>query len=178
MDGLRLTVDVSRLNDQLKAHRMTTPEARRSIRNGLAAAGRIIRNEARANLKTVSGKHGIINYAPLLRFVKLKVYNNGTGVRIDILGGSTRRQRASLEKKGIKDLGFVLKFFDLGTKLRYNSQRKRKILSNKRLKKKRYTGRIEESGFFQKAVKSKGQEAQDKLQGFIEKQIERIARRR
>lgn len=173
MDGLRLTVDVSRLNDQLKAHRMTTPEARRSIRNGLAAAGRIIRNEARANLKTVSGKHGIINYAPLLRFVKLKVYKDNRGVRIDILGGSTKRQRASLEKKGIKDLGFVLKFFDLGTKERYNRRR-----NNRTLYPKRYTGYIKDSGFFQKAVKSKGQEAQDKLQGFIEKQIERIARRR
>lgn len=178
MDGLRLTVDVARLNEQLNAHRMTTPEARRAIRNGLAAAGRIIRNQARANLKVVNGKHGLINYAPLLRFVKLKVYKNGTGVRIDILGGSTRRQRASLEKKGIKDIGFVLKFFDLGTKLRYNNQRKRKVLANKRLKKKRYTGRIEESRFFQNAVKSKGQEAQNKLQGFIEKQIERIARRK
>lgn len=178
MDGLKLTVDANRLNEQLKAHRMTTQESRRAIRNGLAAAGRIIRNQARANLKTVNGKHGIINYAPLLRFVKLKVYKDASGVRIDILGGSTKRQRASLEKKGMKDLGFILKFFDLGTKLRYNSQRKRKILANKRLKKKRYTGRIEESGFFQNAVKSKQKESQDKLQEFIEKQIERVARRR
>lgn len=173
MDGLKLTVDTTRLNEQLNAHRMTTPEARRAIRNGLAAAGRIIRNQARANLKVVQGKHGIINYAPLLRFVKFKVYKDNRGVRIDILGGSTKRQRASLQKKGIKDLGYILKFFDLGTDYRFNKRRKGKLLKTRR-----FTGDIKPSGFFQKAVKSKGQEAQDKLQGFIEKQIERIARRR
>ena len=173
MDGLKLTVDANRLNEQLKAHRMTTQESRRAIRNGLAAAGRIIRNQARANLKTVNGKHGIINYAPLLRFVKLKVYKDGTGVRIDILGGSSKKYKESLAKKGIKDLSNVIKFFDIGTVSRYNRKRKGKFL-----KAKRYTGSIKDSGFFQNAVKSKGQEAQDKLQGFIEKQIERIARRR
>lgn len=173
MDGLRLTVDVARLNEQLNAHRMTTPEARRAIRNGLAAAGRIIRNQARANLKVVNGKHGLINYAPLLRFVKLKVYKDNRGVRIDIFGGSTRRQRQSMQKKGIKDLGFVVKFFELGTDYRFNKRRKGKLLKTKR-----FTGEIKASGFFSKAVKSKGQEAQDKLQEFIEKQIQRIAKRR
>lgn len=173
MDGLRLYVDANRLNEQLKTHRMTTSESRRAIRNGLAAAGRIIRNQARSNLKTVSGKHGVINYAPLLRFVKLKVYKDSRGVRIDILGGSTKRQRASYQKKGIKDLSYVMKFFDLGTKDRYNKRRNYRTLYPKR-----YTGRIQASGFFQKSVQTKSQDAQDKLQEFIEKQIERIARKK
>lgn len=173
MEGLKLTVDTTRLNEQLKAHRMTNPEARRAIRNGLAAAGRIIRNQARANLKVVNGKHGLINYAPLLRFVKLKVYKDASGVRIDILGGSSKKYKESLAKKGIKDLSNVIKFFNIGTGPRYNRKRKGKFL-----KAKRYTGSIKASGFFQNAVKSKQQEAQDKLQEFIEKQIQRIAKRR
>lgn len=171
-------VDIDKVNRQLMEHRMTTQESRRAIRNGLAAAGRIIRNAARKNLSATSGKHGPINSAPLLRFVKIKVYKDFGGVRVDILGGTSKRQRTALAKKGVKDLAYTLKFFDLGTKDRYNRRRKRKVLWNKTLRKKRYTGRIQASEFFQRAVKSKNEEAQEKLQFFIERQIERIAKRR
>lgn len=178
MSDFKFIVDTDKLNRQLMEHRMTTQESRRAIRNGLAAAGRIIRNAARDNLSNVSGKNGKINSSPLLRFVKFKVYRDCGGVRIDIFGGTTARQRASMSKKGIKDLAFTLKFFELGTSDRYNNRRKRKILWDKKLRKRRYTGRIQASEFFGRAVRTKNDEARSKLKYFIESQIERIAKKR
>ena len=177
-EDIKFTVDTEKLNQQLQEHRMSTQESRRAIRNGLATAGRIIRNAARKNLAATSGKNGPINSAPLLRFVKFKVYKDYGGVRIDILGRTNKSERTSLAKKGLKDLAYTLKWFDLGTQARYNERRKRKVLWNKKLKKKRYTGSIQPSRFFQRAVQSKSQEAQEKLQDILLKQIERIAKRR
>lgn len=173
-EDIKFTVDTDKVNLQLKEHRMKTAESRRAIRNGLSTAGQIIRNAARRNLATVSGKDGKIHSSPLRRFVKSKVYKDLGGVRVDILGGSLKRERESMEKKKIKDLAFTLKFFELGTKERFNKRRKKKGL----LKKNRYTGYIRSSYFFQRAVQSKSQEAQEKLQDILLKQIERIAKRR
>ncbi|WP_308768904.1 hypothetical protein [uncultured Bacteroides sp.] len=168
VEGIKFTVDVSRINQMIKDLSLTNREARSAIRRGLAAAGGIIRKQAVQNLRSVSGKNGRINYQPMQRFVKFKVYKDLGGVRIDILGGLTRKQSASYRKRGIKDIAYTLKFFDLGTGERYNK-------TSRKLSKKRYTGRIQASNFFQNAVKSKQTEAQTSLNSLIEKYINRIA---
>ena len=102
MSDFKFIVDTDKLNRQLMEHRMTTQESRRAIRNGLAAAGRIIRNAARDNLSNVSGKNGKINSSPLLRFVKFKVYRDCGGVRIDILGELQRGNVHLCQRKVLK----------------------------------------------------------------------------
>lgn len=168
VEGIKFTVDVSRINQMIKDLSLTNREARSAIRRGLAAAGGIIRKQAVRNLRRVSGKNGRINYRPMQRFVKFKVYKDLGGVRIDILGGLTRKQSASYRKRGIRDIAYTLKFFDLGTSDRYNK-------TGRKLSKKRYTGRIQASHFFQNAVKAKQAEAQTSLGNLIEKYINRIA---
>ena len=170
VEGVRFTVDVDAINRQLEEHSMTTREARSAIRRGLAAAGGIIRKQAVQNLRNVSGKNGRINYRPMQRFVKFKVYKDLGGVRIDILGGITMRQSASYRKRGIRDIAYTLKFFDLGTSDRYT-----RLGINRP---ERYTGRIQASYFFQNAVKARQDEAQASLEKFIVKHINRIAAKR
>lgn len=170
VEGVRFTVDVDAINRQLEEHSMTTREARSAIRRGLAEAGRIIRKQAVQNLRGVTGKNGQINYRPMQRFVKFKVYKDLGGVRIDILSNSTKKQAASYRKKGIKDIAFTLKFFDLGTGDRYTRTGVGRG--------KRYTGRIQASNFFQNAVKARQDEAQASLEKFIVKHINRIAAKR
>lgn len=171
-DGLRIAVDTTRINALLRELAFTTSEARQAVRRGLSAAGGVIRRQARANLRTVTGRDGrAINYRPLERFVRMTVYKDLGGVRVDILGRLTRRQQRSYSKRGIRDLAYTLKWLDLGTEARYNK-------AGGRLSRRRYTGRMQASRFFQKAVETKAGEAQGLLGSAIEEQINRIARRR
>ena len=148
-DGLSFEVDVEAVNRQLEAHRMTSQEARTAILRGFASAMGLIRNEAVKNLSAVQGRDGRINARPLKRFIRRGTYK---------------------DLSGAKDIGFVLKFFENGTRERYT---KLKVG-----RKPRYTGKIRASNFFSQAVTAKQGEAQARLMEFIEKQIISIERKR
>lgn len=169
-DGLSFEVDVEAVNRQLEAHRMTSQEARTAILRGFASAMGLIRNEAVKNLSAVQGRDGRINARSLKRFIRRGTYKDLSGAYISITGRSSRAQRSSLYRSGAKDIGFVLKFFENGTRERYT---KLKVGH-----KPRYTGKIRASHFFSQAVTAKQGEAQARLMEFIEKQIISIERKR
>lgn len=169
-DGLTFEVDVEAVNRQLEAYRMTSKEARSAIQRGLRAAAGVISKQARQNLSGVRGKHGNINARPLKRFVRIGIYKDLSGAYVSATGAATKAVRDNMKDKGVKNIGFTLRFFEGGTKERFTEGRKGKKI--------RYTGKIQASHFFSRAVTAKGGEAQTRLHGFIEHYIQLTASKR
>lgn len=169
-DGLTFEVDVEAVNRQLEAYRMTSKEARSAIQRGLRAAAGVISKQAKQNLSGVRGKHGNINARPLKRFVRIGIYKDLRGAYISATGKMSKAAFTGMKKRKEKNIGFTLRFFEGGTKERFTKGRKGKKV--------RYTGKIQASHFFSRAVTAKGGEAQATLQRFIELYIHLIASKR
>lgn len=136
------------LNDKLR---------KQAYRKGISKSLAIVRKEAIKNLRAVvakgaSRKKDIYNNT-LEKGIKYKVYKNADGGNVNILGN------------------YKLKWFELGTKERYNKQNK---TTRTYLKKKRYTGTIKASHFFTKAYTSKEKEVFNTLDKNIADAIKKI----
>ena len=103
---------------------------KRTFRTALRKSASILRNQAIKNLKAkVSNIDRRDRWGNTLRRgIVIKIFKNLMGATVHILGN------------------FKLKFFELGTKERFA-----KKLGRKRLKKPRYTGRIDATHFFENA---------------------------
>ena len=149
--------------------KMSKPEARKAIRGALVSSARIIQRQARINLDSVTNKDGsTLKSETLKQWVRYTVYRQNDGVRIHIQQTWTKKWNPS----------FLLRFFEGGTKMRWNKKVKRGRLKGHALKKKRYTGKIVASKFFSRAVEAKKQTAEDKLEYYLIRHIERIAKKK
>ena len=171
MDNVTVKVDVEEVNRLLSELRLTDRQARTAFRRGLRSSGGIVSQEVKRNLRGVGR-----NTKNLTRFVQVKVNRNSAGVTVSIAQRRGARYEANLGKRGIANKSFVLKFFEKGTDYRFNKYTKRK--GGVPLAKKRYTGFIKASYFFEQAEESKAKEAQEALNGYIIKYIKRIADKR
>lgn len=168
-DEVRTFVDTDKVNRLLENLKMSKPEARKAIRGALVSSARIIQRQARINLDSVTNKDGsTLKSETLKQWVRYTVYRQNDGVRIHIQQTWTKKWNPS----------FLLRFFEGGTKMRWNKKVKRGRLKGHALKKKRYTGKIVASKFFSRAVEAKKQTAEDKLEYYLIRHIERIAKKR
>lgn len=168
-DEVRTVVDTDKVNRLLENLKMSKPEARKAIRGALVYSARIIQRQARINLDSVTNKDGsTLKSETLKQWVRYTVYRQNDGVRIHIQQTWTKKWNPS----------FLLRFFEGGTKMRWNKKVKRGRLKGHALKKKRYTGKIVASKFFSRAVEAKKQTAEDKLEYYLIRHIERIAKKR
>ncbi len=168
-DEVRTVVDTDKVNRLLENLKMSKPEARKAIRGALVSSARIIQRQARINLDSVTNKDGsTLKSETLKQWVRYTVYRQNDGVRIHIQQTWTKKWNPS----------FLLRFFEGGTKMRWNKKVKRGRLKGHALKKKRYTGKIVASKFFSRAVEAKKQTAEDKLEYYLIRHIERIAKKR
>lgn len=174
-DGLTFEVDVEAANRQLEAYRMTSKEARSAIQRGLRAAAGVISKQAKQNLSGVRGKHGTAGARRLKEYIRVGTYKDLSGAFVSITGKASKGDRTY-------NRGFILKFFENGTKERYSKKQYIYVPGsriNKRFyDKPRYRGKIQASHFFSRAVTAKGGEAQATLQRFIELYIHLIASKR
>lgn len=168
-DEVRTVVDTDKVNRLLENLKMSKPEARKAIRGALVSSARIIQRQARINLDSVTNKDGsTLKSETLKQWVRYTIYRQNDGVRIHIQQTWTKKWNPS----------FLLRFFEGGTKMRWNKKVKRGRLKGHALKKKRYTGKIVASKFFSRAVEAKKQTAEDKLEYYLIRHIERIAKKR
>lgn len=168
-DEVRTVVDTDKVNRLLENLKMSKPEARKAIRGALVSSARIIQRQARINLDSVTNKDGsTLKSETLKQWVRYTVCRQNDGVRIHIQQTWTKKWNPS----------FLLRFFEGGTKMRWNKKVKRGRLKGHALKKKRYTGKIVASKFFSRAVEAKKQTAEDKLEYYLIRHIERIAKKR
>ena len=126
MDSVTITQD-----DILKLFNEFDEKLRkRTFRTALRKSASILRNQTIKNLKAnvnhIDRKDRWGN--TLRKGIGIKIFKNLMGATVHILGN------------------FKLKFFELGTKSRYT-----KTLGHRKLKKPRYTGRIDATHFFQNA---------------------------
>lgn len=130
---------------------------KKAYRDGIRKSLTIVRKEAISRLRSVVGKGASRrkdNYGKTLESgVKYKVYKDVSGGNVNILGN------------------YKLKWFELGTKPRYNWRKKN---PQKSLKKKRFTGQIRASHFFTKAYESKEKEVFSTLEKNIADAIKKI----
>lgn len=119
-------------------------------------------------------------YDPLIKGVKGGIKNDATAGRVRIAPAS---KKGWIDDSQADD--FALKWFELGTGARYTGQRTKKRkdkvtgqYTNRTTKKKganhMYRGSIKPYGFFDKAMNTSGQQANDELGKNITKAIENI----
>lgn len=182
-DNVQVIVDTDKINRMIDELRMSDRETRQAVRRGISQAAGLIQKQAKNNLSTVTNSDGTsLDSKNLKQFVRLTVYKDTQGARVDILDdkrGSTNRR---LAKKGLENKSFVLKFFELGAVDRYRKSRKIIRIGGRknytRTGKGGYTGTIVASHFFTQAVSSKQGEAERVLESFIINNIQRVANKR
>ena len=168
-DEVRAVVDTEKVNRLLEDLKMSKPEARKAIRGALVSSARIIQRQARTNLMAVNNSDGSqLKSNNLKQWVRYSVYRKNDGVRIHIQQTWTKKWNPS----------FLLRFFEGGTRMRWNKKLKKGRLKGRTLKTPRYTGKIIASRFFSRAVDAKKQAAQDKFEYYLIRHIERIAKKR
>ena len=96
---IQFDVNIDAVQRLIKEMNLNTKEARRAIRLGLAQSGRIIRNQARTNLRHAYCKGGKIHSEPMKRFVRSGVFKNLGGTIISISGNHRKRYVQRLAKK-------------------------------------------------------------------------------
>lgn len=168
-DEVRTVVDTDKVNRLLENLKMSKPEARKAIRSALVSSARIIQRQARTNLIGVNNSDGsTLKSENLKKWVRYSVYRKNDGVRVCIQQTWTKKWNPS----------FLLRFFEEGTMMRWNKKVKKGRLKGHALKKQRYTGKIIASKFFSRAVDAKKQAAQNKLEYYLIRHIERIAKKK
>lgn len=171
---------VLKLMDDLS---FTKAETKRALKGGLRDSAKIIQKQARINLKNVRNEASgmTLKANNLLQFVRITVYKNAQGARVDVMDDKRKSTNKRLAKKGMDNKSFILKFFALGTDGRFTKSHTRTGYGRKGIRRKGkggYRGRIGESQFFKMAVDSKKNEAERTLQTSIENQINKIVKRR
>lgn len=130
---------------------------KKAYRDGIRKSLVIVRKAAISRLRSVVGKGASRrkdNYGKTLESgIRYKVYKDASGGNVNILGN------------------YKLKFFEIGTKDRYN---RRKKTTGKWLKKHRYVGHIKATHFFQQATDSKEKEVFNTLEKNIADAIRKI----
>lgn len=171
MSSGHVKVNVARINAMFNGLKMTNKEAKAAIKGGLRKSMQVVQKQARANLKGVkneaTGK--TLDSKNLLQFVRLIVYKNAQGASINVLDDKRKSTNARLQKKGMENKSFTLKFFATGTEYRYTRRRKGKG---------GFRGKIGNSGFLRRAFEQKRQEAERILEEEIVKYINKVVSRR
>lgn len=130
---------------------------KKAYRDGIRKSLTIVRKEAISRLRSVVSKGASRrkdNYGKTLESgIRYKVYKDVSGGNVNILGN------------------YKLKWFELGTKERFNYRKK---TIRKSLKKKRKTGSIKASYFFTKSYQSKEKEVFSTLEKNIADAIRKI----
>lgn len=190
--GQSVQVDTSRINELFDRLNMSNKEAKNAIRRSLRESGNIVKNQTVADLKMVRNKDGSsLKWTNLVNFLRVAVYRDASGVLVTGLD-QRKKTNEKLEKQGIKNLSYILRFINQGTKERYARRyklkegRKRglhyqKTGAGQRERKGnglRYRGHIRASWFFTTAWESRKDEAMSRLEDGIIRHIEKIASRR
>ena len=150
-------VDMRQFNGMVNAMKMTNAEAKKAVKGGLRKGAQVIQKQARKNLK------GVVNQASgrplksrnLTQFVRVTVYKNAKGARVDILPDKRKSTKARLKKRNLDNRSYIIRFFSTGTKERYTKGHRRYGQGRKGITwtgKGGYRGRIADSGFFADAV--------------------------
>lgn len=115
-DEVRTVVDTDKVNRLLEDLKMSKPEARKAIRGALVSSARIIQRQARTNLMGVNNSDGsTLKSDNLKKWVRYSVYRKNDGVRVHIQQTWTKKWNPS----------FLLRFFEGGTRMRWNKKVKR-----------------------------------------------------
>lgn len=183
MTNRGFVVDSRKINALFNELSFNKGEAKQALKGGLRKSAQIIQKQARLNLQSVRNRASgtTLNSKNLMQFVKITVYRNAKGVRIDIMDDKRASTNKRLQKSGIENKSFILKFFALGTDARYTKSHKRTGYSRrtaKRIGRGGYRGIIGESQFFRLAVEAKKEDAENMLEKAIIEQIKRVVKRR
>ena len=182
MNNSQVVVDVQRINALLNGLKMSNKEAKRAIKGGLRKSMQMVQRQARINLRGVkneaTGK--TLDSRNLLQFVRLIVYKNAQGASVNVMDDKRKSTNARLEKKGMANKSFTLKFFASGTEDRYTKNRKRSFVDNVLGRNKRggFRGRIGYSGFLARAYESKKRKAEQMLEDSIVEYINKVVSKR
>lgn len=183
MNDGRIEVDVKRINALLNGLKMTNKEAKRAIKGGLRKSMQVVQRQARMNLRGVkneaTGK--TLDSRNLLQFVRLIVYKDAQGASVNVMDDKRRSTNARLEKKGMANKSFTLKFFAAGTQDRYTKSHNRSGRGRKGIKRSGrggFRGKIGNSGFLSSAYDAKKREAEKMLEDSIVEYINKVVNRR
>lgn len=183
MNNGYVEVDSRKINFLFDSLKMSNKEAKAAVKGGLRKSARIIQKQARMNLKGVrneaTGK--TLNSKNILQFVNLAVYKNASGARVDVMDDKRKSTNARLERKGMANKSFILKFFAAGTEIRFTKSHKKSGFGRKHIKRSGrggFRGKIGNSQFFKKAVDAKKKEAEEMLEDSIVEFINKVVKRR
>ena len=154
----RTSVDTSHIN-KLFADLDKNRDRKAAIKSGLRKSGNVIKKSVYNSMKS---SHPALARAEYKRGIKVSVYKNASGVRVDIFGKSAKADFKYFNKRNVQDKMFLLRFFADGTKERIFKGRGSRYKSGKSV------GRIIGSNFFSRGVQSSKAKAEEELQGSIE----------
>lgn len=161
------TVDASQVNKLLRELENNN-DRKVAFRSGLRKSGNVIRNGIFRAMKSSHPKLGTPLYK---RGIKTTVYKNASGVRVDIMGKASKADTSFFSKRNSSDKMYILKFFSGGTKPRYTKRRGF-------YKKRKSTGQIKASNFFERGEIASRFKAAITLQKNIETFIKRKANKK
>lgn len=183
MNDGRVIVDVQRINLLFNSLKMSNKEAKAAVKGGLRKSAQVIQKQARMNLRGVrneaTGK--TLSSKNLLQFVRITVYKQAQGARVDVMDDKRKSTNARLARKGMDNKSFILKFFAMGTEDRYTKSHQRWGHGRKGIKRSGrggFRGRIGNSQFFRMAVDAKQKQAEAMLEDSIVEYINKIVKRR
>lgn len=178
----KIVVDTAKINALMEDLSLKKGEAKSAFKKGLRQSAQIIQRQARMNLRSVVNQASgtTLNSKNLVQFIRIMVYRNAQGARVDIMDDKRKSTNLRLEKKGLENKSFILKFFALGTQDRYTKSHSKSGYGRNTKRKGRggYRGRIGTSQFFRRAVDSKKTEAESMLEKSIIEQINKVVKRR
>lgn len=163
----RVSVDTTQIN-KMFASLGNNAERKASVKSGLRKSGNVLRQSVFRAMKSSHPKLGATEYK---RGIKTTVYKNATGVRVDIFGKASKADYKFFAKRDAADKMFILKFFADGTKERSTKGRGR-------YSRRKNTGRIMASNFFERGVASGKFKAASTLKQNIEVFIKRKANKK
>lgn len=165
-------VDMRQFNGLVNALKTTNAETKKVFRTGLRKGAQVIQKQARVNMK------GVVNQATgkplkaqhMTRFVRITVYKDARGARVDILPDRRKSTKKKLDEFGIENRSYIVRFFATGTKDRYTKSHRRYGQGRRGIKRKGkggYRGFIGRTGFFEDAVNVKRANAEEVLRKIV-----------
>lgn len=172
MNNEYVHVDMRRFNGMVNALKTSNSEVKKIFRTGLRKGARIIQKQAQLNMKSVvnhaTGKP--LKTQHLTRFVRVSVYKDAKGARVDILPDKRKSTKRKLDEFGIENRSYIVRFFATGTKDRYTKSYRRYGQGRRGITRKGkggYRGYIRYTGFFMQAYFTKRAEAEKVLRETI-----------
>ena len=183
MNEGKVEVDVKRINALLNGLKMTNKEAKRAIKGGLRKSMQVVQRQARMNIRGVKNEASgrTLDSRNLLQFVRLIVYKNAQGASVNVMDDKRKSTNARLQKRGMDNKSFTLKFFAKGTDDRYTKSHTRSGQGRKGIRRSGrggFRGRIGNSGFLSRAYAAKRQEAERMLEDSIVEYINKVVSKR